>query len=336
MSSRRLRVMMSTPALRATTNPYIVQLVHSVGREVDVSLFSWRRAIIGRYDVLHVHWPEIFTSASSTPKRWARRLLVAALQCRLALTRTALVRTAHNERPHESTTSVDGRILRRWDRLTTLWIVLNERTTTASPAPTAFIPHGHYRDHFASFDHHDPTADLVSVVGHIRPYKGVEDLVAAVADDPHPDGFRLHVAGKPADPSLRALLLHSAGGSSRIDLELDFIDDARIVEVISSSALVVLPYRNLHNSGVALLALSLDRPVLVPDNAVTRDLQAEVGAEWVHLLRDDVELIGAIRVALAQGIPAGRPDLSAREWPVTAHQHADAYLRAQRIRRERR
>ncbi|MFB4349374.1 glycosyltransferase [Microbacterium sp. CR_7] len=327
--------MMSTPALRETTNPYIVQLVRSVGREADVRLFSWRDAIMGRYDVLHVHWPEIFTSASSAPKRWARRVLVSAVQCRLALTRTALVRTAHNERPHEQAASVDGNILRRWDRLTTLWIVLNERTTTASEAPTAFIPHGHYREHFASYERREPSADLVSVVGHIRPYKGVEDLVSAVVSDARPDAFRVHVAGKPANSALRKELLEVAGDSPRIDLELDFIDDARMVEVISSSSLVVLPYRNLHNSGVALLALSLDRPVLVPDNAVTRDLQAEVGTDWVHLLKDDVDLPSAIRTALSLGIPAGQPDLRAREWSVTAHEHAEAYLRAQKIRRKR-
>ncbi|WP_394195187.1 glycosyltransferase [Microbacterium foliorum] len=335
MSARHLRVMMSTPAIRETTNPYIVQLVDAVGQEVDVQLFSWRTAILGRYDVLHVHWPEIFTSASSGPKRWARRALTAALQSRIALTRTALVRTAHNERPHESTSRVDSAILRRWNRLTTLWIILNERTRTETSAERVLIPHGHYRDHFAPFPRLEATDDLVSVVGHIRPYKGMEELVAAVAEDTEHGAFRLHVAGKPADAALRDTLTRNASGSDRITLELDFVDDRRIVEIISSSSLVALPYRQLHNSGVALLALSLDRPVLVPDNAVTRDLQQEIGASWVHLLDADTELTRAIRDALQQGIPDGSPDLSAREWPVTARQHATAYARAAEIRGHR-
>lgn len=335
MSGRPLRVMMSTPAIRDTTNPYIVQLVDAVGREVDVQLFSWRTAILGRYDVLHVHWPEIFTSASSGPKRWARRALTMALQSRIALTRTALVRTAHNERPHESTSTVDGAILRRWNRLTTLWILLNERTRTESAAERMLIPHGHYRDHFAPYARQEATADLVSVVGHIRPYKGMEELVEAVADDSAEGAFRLHVAGKPADAELGRVLIENASGSERITLELAFVDDRRIVEIISSSALVALPYRQLHNSGVALLALSLDRPVLVPDNAVTRDLQQEVGASWVHLLDADTELTQAIRDALGRGIPEGSPDLSAREWPLTARQHAVAYARAAEIRGRR-
>lgn len=335
MSTRRLRVMMSTPAIRETTNPYIVQLVDSVGREVDVRLFSWRTAILGRYDVLHVHWPEIFTSASSGPKRWARRVLTLALQGRIAVTKTALVRTAHNERPHESTSRVDSGILRRWNRLTTLWIILNERTRTETAAERVLIPHGHYRDHFAPFPRQAATEGLVSVVGHIRPYKGMEELVAAVADDSAEDAFRLHVAGKPADAALGEILTANASGSDRITLELDFVDDRRIVEIISSSSLVALPYRQLHNSGVALLALSLDRPVLVPDNAVTRDLQQEVGASWVHLLDADAELTQAIRDALGHSIPEGSPDLSAREWPVTARQHATAYARAAEIRGSR-
>src|SRR4051794_22672058 len=116
----RPRVVMSTPSIRKTTNPYIIQLIDSLDDLVDVELFSWRTAIFGRYDVLHVHWPEIFTRASSRQKTWARLGLTMALQARLAVTRTALVRTAHDERPHESASRAEGAVLRRWDSLTTL------------------------------------------------------------------------------------------------------------------------------------------------------------------------------------------------------------------------
>ncbi len=53
---------------------------------------------------------------------------------------------------------------------------------------------------------------------------------------------------------------------------------------------MVLPYREMHNSGAALTALSLNRPVLVPDNEVNRELAEEVGPGWVF--RYDGELTG--------------------------------------------
>ncbi len=63
---------------------------------------------------------------------------------------------------------------------------------------------------------------------------------------------------------------------------LGFAPDADLVREISMSEMVVLPYRFMHNSGAVLLALSLDRPVLVPDNEVNRLLEIEVGSDWVH------------------------------------------------------
>ena len=49
----------------------------------------------------------------------------------------------------------------------------------------------------------------------------------------------------------------------------------------AAADLVVLPYRKTLNSAVALLALSFDRPVLVPNAGSMAELQREVGAEWV-------------------------------------------------------
>src|SRR5690606_36127483 len=45
--------------------------------------------------------------------------------------------------------------------------------------------------------------------------------------------------------------------------------------------LVVLPYREILNSGTALLALSFDRPVLLPEAGAGDELTRRVGSEWV-------------------------------------------------------
>jgi beta-1,4-mannosyltransferase len=102
------------------------------------------------------------------------------------------------------------------------------------------------------------------------------------------------------------------------------------VEVVTSAQLVVLPYREMHNSGTALTALSLDRPVLVPDNEVTRRLAHEVGDAWVHHFRGDLDARD-IETALDEAAALGdsdRPDLSLREWDRAGADHVRAYRRA--------
>jgi hypothetical protein len=47
--------------------------------------------------------------------------------------------------------------------------------------------------------------------------------------------------------------------------------------------MVVLPYREVTNSGSALLALSARRPILGPNMGSLPELQQLVGADWVRL-----------------------------------------------------
>ena len=100
-------------------------------------------------------------------------------------------------------------------------------------------------------------------------------------------------------------------------------------QLATESQLVVLPYREMHNSGSVLAGLSLDRPVLVPDNDVNRALSLEVGPDWV--LTYAGELDGAVlKEALDQPRPTGSPDLSARGWDRVSKDHVEAYRQARR------
>jgi beta-1,4-mannosyltransferase len=199
------------------------------------------------------------------------------------------------------------------------------------------VPHGHYRPWFADRPRSPRTSGCLAFAGLIRPYKNVEGLIAAFRGTSDP-GLILSVAGNPAMPELAAAVRTAAAGDARVSLRLEHLTDADLVEVITNAQLVALPYRDMHNSGAALLALSLDRPVLVPDNAVTADLAAEVGPGWV--LRYDGELSAETLVrALEQAEALGsgdRPDLSAREWSRSVEGHLAAYRQAVCLRRGRR
>jgi hypothetical protein len=112
-----------------------------------------------------------------------------------------------------------------------------------------------------------------------------------------------------------------------VSLDLRFIDDGELAREVGRAQLVVLPYAEMHNSGAALLALSLRRPVLVPDNEVNRALAHEVGARWVQTYAGELTA-ARLRQAIAAttGLDAGDgPDLSGRGWTDAGARHRAVY-----------
>jgi beta-1,4-mannosyltransferase len=335
-----MRVLQSVPAGRATTNPYLIQLSDQLAPEPAMLGFSWRRALTDRYDVFHAHWPEALLHGTTPARSLARRVLFRALLLRLRLRRprVAVVRTVHNLRSHESGPRVERRLLERFDRLTSFWIRLNPTTPTPAQSPAMTIEHGDYRDWFGGVTVPAALPGRLVYFGLIRPYKGVPALIHAFSEltvGPDDEALSLRVVGQPTSADIGAEVLLSATADDRVQVSLGHASDADLGAEVGQAELVVLPYREMHNSGAALLALSLARPILAPSNAVTEALRVEVGRAWVHtysgVLTADVlrGALGRVR-ALRPPEPDARPDLSARAWPDIAAAHRRAYAEAVR------
>ncbi|MGV9194804.1 glycosyltransferase [Microbacterium sp. MC2] len=330
-SPREITVLESFPTPSATTNPYIHQLAEALEEDDLVTLrtFSWREALLGRYDVFHVHWPDALLAARTRPRRAAKVAQAWLLISRLRISRVPIVRTRHNATPHESSRTARW-FERKLNELTTVTIHLTEASDRSER--DIVIPHGHYRDWFAPFRREEVTRGRISFVGLIRRYKGVEDLIASYSrlaeEDPT---VSLAIAGRPRDPVLETELRGLLADLPRTEAILEYVDDATLVQVITSSSLVVLPYRGMGNSGVALAALSLDRPILVPRGRTTESLRDEVGPSWVHLFEG--QLTGDILAsALASPSPSEPPAMELRGWESTASRHREAFGRAIAIR----
>ena len=326
-----ISVLSSFPAPRPTTNPYIVQLARALSSTegVEFTTFSWSAALTGRVDVFHAHWPEILVGGRRGPKKIARQLLFAAMVLRFLVRRTAIVRTVHNLHLPQDISAAERILLTWFDRCTTHRVILNDSTRLPASQTHTLVPHGHYRDWFDGRPRHEPLPGRIAFVGMIRRYKGTETLVEAFRSLPD-RSLSLSVAGKPSSDELRAELRRIADADPRIHFRFEFLDDAELVHVVTEAELVVLPYRHMHNSGGVLTALSLDRPVLVPDNEVNRRLAQEVGPRWVHLFTGELQAADLERalesVRAAGGLHHGvRPDLGRREWTETGPDHAAAY-----------
>jgi beta-1,4-mannosyltransferase len=319
-----------------TTNPYLVQLFRALEPLVHIRYWSLRAALLTRYDVVHLHWPEYMMRHHSAIGRVLRRCAVVALLLRWTLLRTPVVRTLHNLEPHEGGGRFERLLLRWMDRLVMRWIRINATTEPRAPGTDTAL-HGHYRDWYAGIDKPATVQGRLLHFGLIRPYKGVEALFDAMKGMQEP-GCTLRIVGNPANAQMRTLVEQACDGDARISSLLQYVDDPTLAHEISEAELVVLPYREMHNSGTLLLSLSLSRPVLVPRTPNNAAVADEVGDGWVFMyegeLTAEVMQAGLRRARAMSG--RREPDLSLRDWARAGEQHYRSYAAAIGQRRGRR
>lgn len=340
-----MRVLASPALINRWWNPYNWLLNTHLEREgVEVFGAAPWRVLRAQGDIWHVHWPEHgFNGKSAARAAWRARtqLHMAREGKRLGI---KLVWTVHNLRAH------DGR---HADLEETFWrdfldevdgfVHLSRSGKAAAEArfpqiagrPSWVIPHGHYRGEYVTTRSRaasrdvlglDQSAPVVLFSGRIRPYKNVPALLRAFhgVNDRH---ARCVITGSPASVALRDEIEMLARRDSRVLLQLRHLRQKELASALNASDLVVLPYREILNSGSALLALSLGRPVLVPRLGALAELADAVGTDWVRCF--DGELTST---ALSDAIVWARETprsalapLDAFAWPAIARAHHDAY-----------
>lgn len=102
---------------------------------------------------------------------------------------------------------------------------------------------------------------LLLTFGYVRPYKGVEDAIAAMAHV-RTDAVLL-VAGECwEDPDRYRAVVAGSGVGDRVVLDFRYVPNEEIPVLFTAADAVVLPYRTATQSAVAALAFAFDRPVV--------------------------------------------------------------------------
>lgn len=275
-------VLLTAKILPDDPNPFVSLYAKSIPSGTQIAPFAWPTALTGRYDVVHAQWVEYIFRGSTLPKAAVKYALARTWLLRLSRRRTPIIETVHNLNPHEGGNFFEKRLFAVWNSLPKFRVYLNEATDNPMEQG-AVILHGMYETPTAG----PATAARVACVGQIRPYKGVETLIAATS------GIRdarvsVVIAGSCPDEELRASLTRMAASIPALSMRFGFLSDAEIEAVLRDSSVVALPYRAVYNSGVAILALGLKRPILVPESTSTLALQHEFGAHWVRLYSGDI------------------------------------------------
>lgn len=110
-----------------------------------------------------------------------------------------------------------------------------------------------------------PTDRRVMVnVGTIRPYKGLEKLIAAFSEIDDPD-WMLVIAGaawdRPYTDSLQQLAA-SSPAAERIVFHLGIVPDEKLQYYLRAADLAVFPFKSIENSGSVILAMGFGLPVV--------------------------------------------------------------------------
>jgi glycosyltransferase involved in cell wall biosynthesis len=203
------------------------------------------------------------------------------------------------------------------------------------PGRVHVIPHGAF-EHLLHQSHEVPLpAELAAVdgpvalcFGLIRPYKGIDVLLEAWRGVPDAvAGAELWIAGL---PKMDTAPLHAAASGGVRFLER-FVTDPEIPAFFRRADLVVLPYREIDQSGVLFTALAFGAPLLLTDVGGFPEVAATGAAELVRP-GDPAALRDALVRLLADGdrrAALGAAALAAASgpyaWDSIARRHLDLY-----------
>ncbi len=149
-----------------------------------------------------------------------------------------------------------------------------------------------------------PAGPVALCFGLLRPYKGVEVLLEAWRAAEKPAGSELWVVGRPR-MDLAALQAAAPAGVRWVPR---FVTGEELAAVFRAAAVVVLPYREIDQSGVLFSALAFGAPLVLSAVGGFPEIAAEGAAELVSP-GDVDELAGALGALLAD--PGRRAALSA-------------------------
>ena len=247
--------------------------------------------------------------------------------------RRALVLTAHDVLPREPRRGQLAAQRRLYDRFDAV-VVHSEHGRARlvgelgiEPDRVHVIPHGVFA-HLAEVPRQPPPFEtekpVVLCFGLMRPYKGIDVLLDAWRGI---DDAELWIAGMPRMDI--ASLRTSAPANVRFVPR--FITDSELPAYFQRADLVVLPYREIDQSGVLFTALAFGKPLLLSEVGGFPEV-ASTGAARIVPAGDPVALREALRELL--GDPAALAAMAARaqeaaegrySWDAIAARTLDLY-----------
>jgi glycosyltransferase involved in cell wall biosynthesis len=326
-------------------NPYNYLLYTNIEKSnIKIDEFVYYKLFFRTYDIWHIHWPEkVFTSSSKMTV--FVHLLSLYLAIAIArLRKIKIIWTIHNLNVHEKK-------FRSLDRFLKLYILcfLNGAISLTESSlenaiknyprlkkiPSCVIPHGHYRDSYPNQFSKEKAKQLLDIpessevicfLGAIREYKNIPTLIESFIRL-NEKKLYLTIAGNPQSEVLKEKIIQKKGYCNNVLTRLAHIAEQEIQIYMKSASIVVLPFKDISNSGSAILALSFNRPIVVPEKGSMRELKESIGSEWIFTYKGSVSekvLSAALRWYKSENRAKIAP-LQNLDWNKIAKETVDFY-----------
>jgi len=342
-----MRILIFPQHIRKADNPYCRLLYRDMPRfGVRVDGFSVSRVFWGKYDIFHLHWPECYLNRS-LPKALVGSIFVLFSTAWLRMRGTRILWTAHNLRSHaRSHPLLEAWFWQVFTRMLDGFVSLSDSCAkclqtdipSLRQAKNAVIPHGHYREAYpeaVAKTRARHALDLKSqqtvllFFGGVSSYKNVPHLIDTFRETSALSDAVMMIAGRPDSTNHARMVEQAAQGDARIRLDLRRVPQEQVQVLFSAADLVVLPFSDIMHSGSAILALSFNKPVLVPARGSLPELQSQVGSNWIRTYEGELTpQILTAATGWAKSSDRGlRPDLSTLEWPSIVQTTLELYTR---------
>jgi hypothetical protein len=280
--------------------------------DVDVVHLTNSRAVIGDHRI-----------SEREQLRRARRFAKALKRRRVALVR--MLDAAAEDGVQEA-----SRAEALLDSATTSYLAMNPTIAAPSGRQVSVISHSHLRYRFLGYPRARSVPGRLLCVSPGVFHAAYEGPLKVFALAHLPDST-LRLVGSIPSALTTSFARTIARHSARVSVRDEALSDAARVEELTKAELVIVASPDSRESlSIMMLALSLDRPVLVEGTAATRLLADEVGQDWIRLHEGPltaVTLESAVdRLRLEP--PAGRPNLDARDPNAIAAQYAAVFRAA--------
>jgi glycosyltransferase involved in cell wall biosynthesis len=334
-------------------NPYQFRLIEELRKQdvlidfakppsksATLNLFLWPWRIfslaVGGTRIFHLHWTHEFVPhwLSNWPGRALAKTWFFFTLDFMKVFGIRLVYTAHNLTPHEKLFNNDAAVVRKiLDRSSA--VIVHQKSNEQplleiNPNIRLFtVPEG--IDCIEEPVKKLGSKDLVLVMlGSIRRYKGITELLAQLAASPPPTSnlIKIKIFGECTDSRLAMEVTELASSAQLqgwdVELKLEFLATEDMQNLFANSDAALFAFNKITNSGSVMMALGRGVPVIVPDLSALSYLTKDVAI--LYKPEEVVELLSKLTKQKLEPMRANALNFAKQySWPENAKSHLEIY-----------
>jgi glycosyltransferase involved in cell wall biosynthesis len=265
------------------SNPYNYLLYSGIEKQgVDVKEFSFKRSLSLNYDLIHIHWPELYLNSHYLLKAYLYTFMFIFCLMFSKVFGKKIIWTAHNLKAHNV----------RYPKLSKVfwaaYLPLVDGVISLSKAneklffgkfnfkqkiQSTVIHHGLYASYYQNsvtkqaakkYFSIDESKKVCLFIGQVKAYKNVEALVKLFDEEKALNNVVLIIAGKFESKAYFNQVNLQAAANKNIIIHDKFIFDNDLQYYFNAAEICLLPFKDIFNSGSVLLAASYKTPVIAP------------------------------------------------------------------------